>query len=336
MKLVQSLLANRIVDKSEFLNDSTWGTTPEQRLFYWCSWVWSFMSGHQHYKHFELVADEYGRIILSDILQLPYSHIRQELDGISHEYWFLAKIKAYSIQNEPFVHYDGDVIFRDAFPHNATTFNLYGQHLSNFRGHYSQIYLLTKFNNMQHIPDELNNIDLNTATKKDFEYINSGIFGGKDLDLIKESTEKTFLFYKNDYNKSILKSFYKLKTSLVAIDDLDSFEGGLQPQVSSFSYFEELLPIKMYKRKYGNLEGLGTFLKVSENVDKYADVNEELQKQSTELKYVHLMDLKREYNPNIENENVINTVNRVKSKIIAHVAEHYPDYYKRITKHIDF
>ena len=46
MKLVHSLLANRIVNKSEFLNDTTWGTTPEQRLFYWCTWVWSFISGN--------------------------------------------------------------------------------------------------------------------------------------------------------------------------------------------------------------------------------------------------------------------------------------------------
>lgn len=336
MKLVHSLLANRIVNKSEFLNDTTWGTTPEQRLFYWCTWVWSFMSGNDHHKHFELVADEYGRIILSDILQLPYSHIRQELDGLPSEHWFLAKIKAYSIQNEPFLHYDGDVIFREAFPHDAINYNLYGQHLSSFRGHYSQIYLLTKFNDMQHIPDELNNIDLNTCNRQDFQYINSGLFGGKDLELIHESANKTLLFYQNDYNKSVLTKFFNSKTNLCVLDDLDSFKGGMNLQTGAFSYFEELLPVRIYKRKYGNLDGLGTFLKVSGNSDKYIDVDNELKIKSTELKYVHLMDLKREFNPDNESSDVLETANRVKSKIINHVAEQYPDYYKRITKHIDF
>jgi len=336
MKLVQSLLANRMINKSEFLNDTTWGSTPQQRLFYWCSWVWSFMSGHQHYKHFELVADEYGRIILSDILNLPYSHIRQELDGIPPQHWFLAKIKAYSMQNEPFVHYDGDVIFRETFPHEAVNFNLYGQHLSYFRGHYAQIYLLTKFNNMQHIPQELNNIDLNNSTTEEFQYMNSGIFGGQDLDLIHESANKTLVFYQNDYNKAILNKFFNSKSNLCVLDDLDSFTGGMNAQTGAFSYFEELLPVRIYKRKYNNLNGLGTFLKTPETYNTYKDIEEELKKQSEKLKYVHLMDLKRELNPLVEDEELVETGNRVKSKIINHVSEYYPDYYEKIIKHIDF
>lgn len=336
MKLVQSLLANKVTNKSNPLNDTSWGKTPEKRLFYWCTWIWSFMSGYENCKNIELVADDYGKSILIDTLELPYKSVKIELNGFDSTFWFLAKIKAYSLQQEPFLHYDGDVIFRGQFPHEATTYNLYGQHLSHFRGHYSQIYLLTKYNNMNNIPKELDNLNVESATREDFQYINSGIFGGKDLELIHYCANSTLAFYNNTYNQDILKRFFNSKSNLSVLDDFDSFTGGMIAQVGAFSYFEELLPVRAYKQKYGNLEGLSTFLKTSKQHETYINTDDELKKQSEELKYVHLMDLKRDFNPDVDDAKIIETAERVKQKIINYVKENYSEYYERITNKLEF
>ncbi len=111
---------------------SYWSSSSQQPLhnaggwlsaeYHWLSWALSVLQLRQFYDEVELVTDAAGKHILIDILQLPYTSVRVVFDEVladyPHDLWALAKIYAYSIQGEPFLHVDGDVYIWKRFgPH---------------------------------------------------------------------------------------------------------------------------------------------------------------------------------------------------------------------------
>jgi hypothetical protein len=90
--------------------------------YHWQSWALSVLQLRQFYDEVELVTDTAGKALLIDTLGLPYTSVRvvfdEALAAYPHDLWALAKIYAYSIQNEPFLHIDGDVYIWKRFePH---------------------------------------------------------------------------------------------------------------------------------------------------------------------------------------------------------------------------
>ncbi|TGE13966.1 DUF6734 family protein [Hymenobacter elongatus] len=66
----------------------------------------------QWYPELELVTDQAGAELLIDQLQLPYSGVNVCLDQLNQfpeGLWSLPKLHAYSLQQSPFLHVDGDV-----------------------------------------------------------------------------------------------------------------------------------------------------------------------------------------------------------------------------------
>ncbi|WP_431214614.1 DUF6734 family protein [Puia sp. P3] len=82
--------------------------------YHWMSWALSVLQAHKIFGKVGLVTDGPGAEMLVGVLGLPYSRVSTALDGMSGRYpaglWSMAKIYSYSLQQEPFLHLDGDLI----------------------------------------------------------------------------------------------------------------------------------------------------------------------------------------------------------------------------------
>ena len=291
MKLIHSFSTNidDIQNIKEAINSKKWGDSLSKRRVHWYCWVWSFLSASKHSDQFELYTDAMGADILVGALNLPYSRVNLTLDGINKKYMYLGKIKTYAVQREPFLHMDGDVVFREYFPTNLP--NLYAQQYSWWlKDLYQNTLVLLFNNNFQAIPEEFKKLNILTMKNSEFGTLNAGVFGGTDLELIRECANKTLLFFENTHNTKLLNDLldeFSLMTFYA-----NNKKGSTYTQTALFSLFEEFLPVLMYKQKYKNLDGLKTVLN-EEDIEKEHTVELNIDR-STELKYVHLMDAKRD------------------------------------------
>jgi hypothetical protein len=90
--------------------------------FHLLGWGLSALSFSKFFQNLELITDALGKDILIDQLQLPYTSVslaQENFQPANDKIWVLRKIYSYSLQNEPFLHVDGDAFlfspFDDAF-----------------------------------------------------------------------------------------------------------------------------------------------------------------------------------------------------------------------------
>lgn len=91
------------------LENATNWTNPKFHLY---SWVLSVHQAAKHFQEVELVTDSISLEVFEK-LKLPFTRIRTDLDEIEQypkSFWSLGKVKAYQIQNRPFIHIDNDFI----------------------------------------------------------------------------------------------------------------------------------------------------------------------------------------------------------------------------------
>lgn len=193
MKIVQTFWSKPAHGNS-LMNISAGWLSPE---YHWMSWALSCLQAKKFYNDVELVTDERGKEILVDRLQLSYTSVttglEQSLDEYPVELWSLAKIFAYSIQQEPFIHLDGDVFiwkpFSDAFCSSA----LLAQNLEVDIPYYRSV-LTAISKRLKYVPEPF-------LCKNDEQPVyasNTGIFGGHDLHFIKEYCRQAFEFVDNN------------------------------------------------------------------------------------------------------------------------------------------
>ena len=74
-------------------------------------------SGKQ-FKVVKLVTNNYGKSILIDKYGIKFTEVSTELEGLNFppELWAFAKMHTYSLQTQPFIHLDCDVIIRQPLP----------------------------------------------------------------------------------------------------------------------------------------------------------------------------------------------------------------------------
>lgn len=90
-----------------------------QPLHHLLAWGLSVRLAQRHYPETVLVTDSFGKALLLDALELPFTHVSTELDrldGADPGLWALGKLVAYSLQDEPFVHVDTDVFMWRPLP----------------------------------------------------------------------------------------------------------------------------------------------------------------------------------------------------------------------------
>jgi len=93
--------------EDSLINATNW-FNPKYQLY---SWVIAINQARKWYDKVEIVTDSFA-LPLFQKLKLPYTEINTVLDELidyDKKSWALGKIRAYQIQNEPFVHIDNDV-----------------------------------------------------------------------------------------------------------------------------------------------------------------------------------------------------------------------------------
>ena len=147
-------------------------------------------------------------MLLIDILQLPYTTVKLDLETLKPyvgmpQLWSLGKIKAYAIQDEPFIHVDGDVYIYKPFPENIVNSSLLCQQVEpENKFHTSNVKYL--FDHLDYIPSDIKKYHKETTNCSQH---NAGIIGGHDLDFFKKYTTKAFKFV--DKNLSHLSKLPK-------------------------------------------------------------------------------------------------------------------------------
>ena len=116
MKIIQTFWTGNSSEGNVLDRKDGW-LSPE---YNWMSWALSCLLLRKQFGKVELVTDSLGKHILTDLLQLPYNEVSVTLDhvmdGYPTEVWALSKIHTYGSQQEPFIHFDGDLFLWKPIP----------------------------------------------------------------------------------------------------------------------------------------------------------------------------------------------------------------------------
>lgn len=192
MKIVQTFWSG----SKDLLQDNFGWLSPQHHLM---AWTLSCLNIKNFYEDAELYTDANGYDVLINQLGLPYKKVWVVLDDLQKypkELWALAKVKTYSLQNEPFIHLDGDAFIWSAFKEGFQQADLVAQNLEKGTDYYNNKFTEVK-NFLKYIPD-LFDFDIKD---KDACSCNAGVIGGTDFNFFKKYAAKVFDFTDgNDLN----------------------------------------------------------------------------------------------------------------------------------------
>lgn len=168
--------------------------------------VISVLNSYKHYGRVEMVTDSRSKLWIEK-LGLPFESIKTNLDELHHKYdkqsWALSKIKAYSIQKEPFMHVDLDVILFEKLSNKLISNELYVQ---NFEPFNIKAYNTTYIPYIEILENQANNLPLGFHDKK--RALSLGVYGCNNLDFNKLFCDSVFKFM--DHNEKHLKTLVPL------------------------------------------------------------------------------------------------------------------------------
>jgi hypothetical protein len=165
--------------------------------YHWMSWALSCLQFTKQYGAVSLVTDERGKAMLIDTLSLPYADAQIVLDERLKNYpsafWSLAKIVSFSMQQEPFLHVDGDFFVWHPFPEEIHQAAIVAQNLEvNLSYYRDNLTLIAK--KWQHIPSIMHIQNL----PGDIFAANTGVFGGHHLSFIQVYCKAAFTFLEDN------------------------------------------------------------------------------------------------------------------------------------------
>ena len=185
-KLIQTYYS--FANKDIFQNDGGF-LCPE---IHYMAWALSCIQLKKFHKEVELYTTNEGKQLF-EYLEIPYSLIHTDLNNSAFlntcmpELWAYSKIYTYSIQTEPFIHIDGDILIFKPFKESYLNDDLIAQNIEINGEVYQE--MISKLEGLEYSkPWFLYIKDHNLA-------YNTGLFGGSNLQFIKEYTEEAFNFY---------------------------------------------------------------------------------------------------------------------------------------------
>jgi hypothetical protein len=192
MKIVQSFWTKPFLNLENTLMDTRFnGGWPGRRYNYF-SWALSCLQLRKFYTDVELVTDDLGKFLLIEKIGLPYTNVSLELNklsGYNSGLWALGKIKAYSIQETPFLHVDNDVFIWNAFDHCIHDASLVAQNLETTIEEAART-LDEVVRRFSYIPPYLKQLEGSKAV----HYSNAGVLGGADISFFAHYTGEIFDF----------------------------------------------------------------------------------------------------------------------------------------------
>ena len=186
MKFIQTLYID--ASKDPFRDSFGWAA-PEYHLM---GWALSCLQLYKIYGNIALFANSKASHLLTDTLQLPYNEVHHSPDKLTlihPDLWALPKIYTYSLQEQPFLHIDGDVFIFKKFTPKLLNGELIAQNLEvATEEHYTT--------NQKHLMRHFSFFP--PCVKKDFESgipiqaCNAGIIGGNDMSFFRDYTTMAF------------------------------------------------------------------------------------------------------------------------------------------------
>jgi hypothetical protein len=161
------------------------------------SLAYSCLQLKKFYDKLSLVTDEAGNDILINKLGLPYNNVTVMLDELNDydpQLWALGKIYAYSIQEEPFMHVDGDVYIWEPFRKNIESAGLVAQHFEHNFPYYKSLAAELSDKNC-YIPPVVTKI---SKQENEVNAYNAGVFGGTNIAFFKAFVAEIKLFLKKN------------------------------------------------------------------------------------------------------------------------------------------
>jgi hypothetical protein len=175
------------------------------------SWKLALALAKRNYGFVYLVTDTKGAEILKD---LPFTDVYVILDDIPkfQNVWILGKIFAYKYATqfgEPFVHLDSDFYIWLPFPEAFETYKVFAQcpdTSMKYEGSFAPQYNVDSLKNINYqiIPNDWE--DVVYKQKINFHPINMGVFGGSDMDLIKDYCDSVLSLIDNPIYRKIWES----------------------------------------------------------------------------------------------------------------------------------
>lgn len=190
MKMVQSYWSKPGKANSDDLfyrNASGW----YDKKYNYMAWALSCLNLRKHYDQVELVTDAEGKKLLIDKLELPYTSVQVGLESLDHYpdgLWAMGKMYAYSIQDSPFLHVDGDVFIWQKFDETIEKAPLAVQQLEVGYVFYANLMEQIRAH-FDYVPPCMQKYCHGMLTA-----VNAGVMGGNDVAFFKEYTAEAFHF----------------------------------------------------------------------------------------------------------------------------------------------
>jgi hypothetical protein len=207
--------------------------------YHWLSWTLSVLQLRKFYNEVELFTTQAGKEILINQLNLPYTKVHLVLDeaNIPQDAWALSKVITYSLQNEPFLHVDGDVFIWKSFDKELLEKPLITQN-QEYNFPFYQNYIENKKNQVSHLP-----FLKQEEIKSPIITYNAGIFGGNDLEFIKKYARIATDYVNNNPMLPLEQSseycmFFEQFIFSMLVDDA---------KISVGTYFQEIVYSELYK-----------------------------------------------------------------------------------------
>lgn len=158
-----------------------------------------------------LVTDDLGKAILIDFLELPYDSVDLSLNEFSgrydKEFWALGKLKAYQIQQEPFIHIDGDLFLLKPLPDTVARSRITVQspefaHLENDPG----VYKIDRMKEMGMVFPNSWDWCLKSSSVRQWA-VNMGFYACTDMVINRLYCKEVFDFVNHPQNQEAFKKY---------------------------------------------------------------------------------------------------------------------------------
>lgn len=191
MKIIQSFWSGNLTD---ITNSYGWVSYK----YNWLSWILSCNQLVKYHDEVELYTDRFGYEMLITKLNLPYTKVHVVLDDLNEyhkDLWAVSKIKVYQMQNEPFLHVDGDVFVWESLYDKFQNAAILTQNLETTADNYNKMWSKIS-SELLYMPAEMEKYH---KAPNNFA-CNMGVVGGNDIDFFKQYSKTSIDFL--DKNKN--------------------------------------------------------------------------------------------------------------------------------------